>query len=56
VAAVIKDNNREGTNMFALALRLMLYGLTGVFAALAVIYAALRIMVKVFPYKAEDEL
>jgi|GEM_PF-3105973 len=31
------------------SLHIMLYGLIGVFAALTVIYAAIRIVVKVFP-------
>ena len=37
--------------MLSQSLQLMLYGLAGVFAALAVIYAAIRIAVKIFPYK-----
>ena len=37
--------------MFSLALQLMLYGLAGVFAALTVIYFAVRGMVWIFRYK-----
>ena len=40
--------------MLMLALQLMLYGLAGVFAALAILYITLKIMVKVFPAPAED--
>jgi Na+-transporting methylmalonyl-CoA/oxaloacetate decarboxylase gamma subunit len=40
--------------MFSLALQLMLYGLAGVFAALAVLYTAVRAVSKIFPHNNND--
>ena len=41
--------------MFLLSLELMLYGLAGVFGALAVLYAAVKVTVIVFPHKMKTE-
>ena len=40
--------------MFFQSLQLMVYGLTGVFFALAVLYAAVVITSKIFPYREEN--
>jgi len=42
---------RRFNAMLTQALLLMLYGLTGVFASLGILYAVIRIMAKVFPNK-----
>ena len=36
--------------MLMLALELMFYGLLGVFIALSILYFAVKIMTKIFPY------
>jgi len=41
--------------MFTLSLKLMLFGLIGVFGALAVLYFAVNIMAKIFPDNVETE-
>ena len=41
--------------MIHLSLQLMFYGLSGVFLALAILFIAVNIMVKVFPKSAEIE-
>ena len=41
--------------MVSLSLQLMLYGLAGVFSALAVLYAAVKVIAKIFPYKTDNE-
>jgi uncharacterized membrane protein YqjE len=41
--------------MFYLSLLLMMYGLAGVFIALAVLHLAVTIMVKMFPNDRESE-
>jgi len=40
--------------MFSLSVQLMLYGLIGVFIALAIIYISVRSVVKIFPGKTES--
>jgi len=37
------------------SLELMLYGLGGVFASLAILWGAIKIMSLIFPYKEEKE-
>ena len=39
----------------SLSFQLMLYGLIGVFAALAILYAAIRIIGRIFPSDREDK-
>jgi Na+-transporting methylmalonyl-CoA/oxaloacetate decarboxylase gamma subunit len=41
--------------MVVQSLELMMFGLGGVFFALAILYASVKIIVKVFPFKAEGE-
>jgi len=41
--------------MLTLSLQLMLYGLTGVFAALGILFIAVMSMTWIFPYDAESD-
>ena len=41
--------------MISLSLQLMLYGLIGVFAVLLILYLAIKLIVKIFPSKDEDD-
>ena len=41
--------------MLMQALQLMAYGLSGVFIALAILYIIVKLIVKIFPGKAEDK-
>jgi len=41
--------------MILQSLEVMLYGLAGVFASLAVLWATVKIVSKIFPYKEEKE-